>query len=196
MTKPHSDKSNRAKRRRQQKEIEKAQRGGARPPAAQPPSRGAQQGVPIDISALYQRIGVLTVERDHWASLALEASTVPDGAEMRSSAVRAMQQYEQDEAVEQATEEAQLAVEQATEAAQLAVDEGLDAESQSAADREQFPELQNTDGKVLAEAGAEPEDDDLQVTGAVEDDDPGPEEVSIPISALVDEEEPTETPAE
>ncbi len=171
MTKPHSDKSNRAKRRRQEKEIERAQRAGARPPAVAPPSRGAQQGVPIDISALYQRIGVLTVERDYWAARATEASVAaivdPAGEEMRRSALRAMQPYQEG------------AVDQAREAAEDAVD----AEAQAVLDKALFPELQNTDGDVLAEEG---EDPDLQVTAAVEADDP--------FGARIDLSEQTEEP--
>ncbi len=180
MTKPNSDKSNRAKRRRQEKEIERAQRGGARPPVAQQPSRGAQQGTPIDINALYQRIGVLTVERDYWAARTMEVSTIPQApavGDIMGQEAPAMQ-----EAVAAATEEAEAAVDQEQ-------DIDRDFEERAAADAEKFPELQNTDGGVLAEEG---EDPDLQVTGAVEDDGPA---IIDHAADTVQEQEPTETPA-
>ena len=59
MTKqPNSDQTGRAARRRQEKEVERAQRTVAR---AENP-----QGVPVTTKDLLSKIGVLTVEVDFW----------------------------------------------------------------------------------------------------------------------------------
>lgn len=145
-----TNKTPRAERRRQQRAFKKAQGvvSGAKAEdiigQASVPGRPSKDGgAPIDLAAVYQRIGALTVEKDYWANRALVAEKGVGGDTDVPPEVQAMLD---------AVEEGQIAQNEATALAEQAVDE---AQVQADEDAEKFPELQDTDGKILADEGEE-----------------------------------------
>ena len=150
---------NRTTRRAEERQVAKAKGVLARAEApTQPiaaadivgaPSRApVDRGTPVNLESMVRRIGALTVERDYWyeraQSLGSQLTTpdeVPPEVQEQIDAAMAEAEPEEEEVIDYA-----------------------DPEDQAAEDAEAFPELQDTDGKVIREE-ATPNEDDLTKQG-------------------------------